>query len=163
MRKENTSKWGQVEYEARAFHQDAVEAMKGDIVRGLIELITNSDDAYLENKGKIRIEIDRVHGPWKVLVRDRAKGMRSLEMEKKIKKLGAQTSGFEAGASVRGTHGRGAKDLAAFGQVTFESICDDRYSQLILHPTASMNQRKKETRPKPTDKTYMSQRATVRS
>ena len=134
MRKGNTSKWGLVEYEGRAFHQDAVEAMKGDIVRGLIELITNSDDAYLENRGKIRIEIDRGHGPWKVLVRDRAKGMRSLEMEKKIKKLGAQTSGFEAGACVRGTHGRGAKDLAAFGQVTFESICDDRYSQLILHP-----------------------------
>ena len=142
MRKENTAIRGQVEYGGRAFHQDAVEAMKGDIVRGLIELITNSDDAYLEKKGKIRIEIERVHGPWKVIVRDRAKGMRSLEMEMKIKKLGAQTSGFEAGACVRGTHGRGAKDLAAFGQVTFESICDSRYSQLILQPDGEYERKK---------------------
>jgi hypothetical protein len=33
--------------------------MKGDIVRGLIELITNSDDAYGdEAQGKIRVEVE---------------------------------------------------------------------------------------------------------
>ncbi len=35
-----------VSYTARAFKQDASNAMKGDIFRGLIELITNCDDAY---------------------------------------------------------------------------------------------------------------------
>ena len=35
-------------------------AMRGDIVRGLIELITNADDAYKDNDGKIRVEVD--HG-----------------------------------------------------------------------------------------------------
>src|SRR5205823_3923821 len=29
----------------------------------------------------------------------------------------------------------GAKDLAAFGTVTFESICDDKYSKLVLEPS----------------------------
>lgn len=42
----NYRKEGTVQYSGRAFHQDATDAMRGDIVRGLIELITNSDDAY---------------------------------------------------------------------------------------------------------------------
>ena len=46
-----------VSYGPRAFRQDASNAMKGDIVRGLIELITNSDDAYGDSShGKIRVE-----------------------------------------------------------------------------------------------------------
>jgi len=131
----NKAKTGRVIYSERAFHQDASEAMRGDVVRGLIELITNSDDAYGENKGKIRIEIERRHGPWKIIVRDRAKGMRSSFMEEALIKLGGRTSGFESGMPVRGNRGRGAKDLAAFGEVVFESICDDRYSKLVLEPT----------------------------
>ena len=47
-----------VTYGPRAFKQDATNAMKGDIVRGLIELITNADDAYGEAQhGKIRVEV----------------------------------------------------------------------------------------------------------
>ncbi|MFQ6006199.1 MAG: hypothetical protein ACE5OQ_11925 [Woeseia sp.] len=129
------AKSGRLIYEARAFQQDATEAMRGDIVRALIETITNADDAYGEKKGKIRVELEHCHGPWHVVTRDRATGMRSEDMEEKIVSIGARTSGFEVGKDVRGNLGRGAKDLAAFGRVVFDSICDDRYSKLILKPT----------------------------
>ena len=113
----------QVEYGGRAFAQDASNAMKGDIVRGLVELITNCDDAYGDVDGKIRIEVEhRKNKPWKVIVRDRAAGMRKEKMVKAIGGLGGRTSGFEHGKDVRGNLGRGAKDLAAFGPVTFENL-----------------------------------------
>ena len=53
---------GRVSYGGRAFHQDASEAMRGDIVRALIETITNADDAYGEKSGKIRIETREYQG-----------------------------------------------------------------------------------------------------
>lgn len=42
------------EIEDRYFLSTAQRAMKGDIIRGLVELITNSDDSYgdLESDGK---------------------------------------------------------------------------------------------------------------
>lgn len=127
---------GRVTYGERAFHQDAMEAMKGDIVRALIETITNSDDAYADKNGKIRVEIEhRRGGPWSVVTRDRASGMSAKKMREAFANLGGRTSGFELGERVRGNLGRGAKDLAAFGTVTFESICDDKYSKLILDRT----------------------------
>jgi hypothetical protein len=129
------TKKGHVGYGGRAFHQDATDAMRGDIVRGLIEAITNSDDAYGDKTGKIRIEVEHKRGPWRVIVRDRARGMTALRMEQAIAQLGGRTSGFEAGKEVRGNLGRGAKDLAAFGVVTFESICEEKLSKLVLEPS----------------------------
>jgi hypothetical protein len=126
---------GTVEYTGRAFHQDAMEAMRGDILRGLIEMITNSDDAYLacegSASGKITIEVEhRRNQSWSVTARDRATGMQ--DMVTKVTRLGGRTSGFEAGEARRGNLGRGAKDLAAFGDVTFASIHDGAYSELLL-------------------------------
>jgi hypothetical protein len=131
-----------VSYTPRAFKQDASNAMKGDIVRGLIELITNCDDAYGDDaQGKIRIEVEhRRTAPWRVVVRDRAKGMRKARMARAIGDIGTRTSGFETGARVRGNLGRGAKDLAAFGPVTFESICDGYYSAMTLEPDGSFEE-----------------------
>ncbi len=131
-----------VSYTARAFKQDASNAMKGDIVRGLIELITNCDDAYGDDaRGKIRIEVEhRRSSPWRVVVRDRAKGMRKARMAQAIGDIGTRTSGFEDGARVRGNLGRGAKDLAAFGPVTFESICDGYYSAMTLESDGSFDE-----------------------
>ncbi len=126
---------GRVQYGPRGFHQDASLAMKSDIVRALIETITNSDDAYGDNTGKIRMEVEHRHGPWSVITRDRAKGMTAARMKEAIEGLGGRMSGFELGEDVRGNLGRGAKDLAAFGQVTFESVCDSRYSRMILEET----------------------------
>lgn len=128
-----------VSYGGRAFRQDANHAMKGDIVRGLIELITNADDAYGDSPtGKIRIEVEhRRNKPWRVVVRDRAKGMRKARMREAIGGLGERTSGFEIGADVRGNLGRGAKDLAAFGPVAFESICEGYHTKMVLEADGS--------------------------
>jgi hypothetical protein len=112
--------------------------MRGDIVRGIIELVTNCDDAYGDSDGKIRIEIDRHRGrPSLLVVRDRAKGMRASDMRDKIGGLGGRTSGFEFGQDVRGNLGRGAKDLAAFGPVQFESTRDQYFSRLLLEEDGS--------------------------
>jgi len=128
---------GRVDYGERAFHQDAMEAMQGDIVRGIIEAITNSDDAYASvddgQAKRIIVEVEhRRNQPWKVIIRDRATGMSADDMERKLTRIGGRTSGFESGENRRGNLGRGAKDLAAFGDVTFESIHNQRYTKLLL-------------------------------
>ncbi len=121
-------------YTPRAFRQDAEEAMRGNIVRGLIELITNADDAYTKMEaqhGRIRVGVEHRRGrEWRVIARDRATGMSLQELRERIVHLGKRSSGFESGRHVRGNRGRGAKDLAAFGRVRFESINDGRYAQL---------------------------------
>jgi len=132
---------GRIQYTGRAFHQDAMEAMKGDIVRGIIELITNSDDSYAslgdrQKQQKISVEVEHRRGqPWRVIVRDRAAGMTAKQMIERITRLGGRTSGFERGESMRGNLGRGAKDVAAFGDVSFMSIKRGRYAELILRST----------------------------
>lgn len=125
--------------------QDMEKAMRGRIERGLVELVTNSDDSYCnmeedgkQTLGKIRIEIGRkkkIGQPSVVIVRDRAEGMNREEMYKELGGLGERTSGFEKGKPRRGLNGRGAKDIAAFGTVHFESIKDDEYNHLIIPPS----------------------------
>jgi len=135
--------FGIVEYTGRAFSQDAQEAMGGKIERAIAELVTNCDDSYvrLERpdgapvKGSILIEMEhRRKRKWKVVVRDRAEGMSAGEMKDKLTVLGHRTSGFASGQNVRGLLGRGGKDVAAFGTVTWESIKDGRYYGLRLQP-----------------------------
>ena len=46
-------------------------------------------------------------------------------MLKKLSRMGGRVSGLEQGLAVRGTNSRGAKDVAALGDVTFESIGGD--------------------------------------
>lgn len=135
MNKSNPS--GTIRYTGRAFHQDASVAMKGDIVRAIIELVTNSDDSYASlddsSKQKIMIEVEhRRSQPWQVVVRDRAAGMSAQTMIDRLTTLGGRTSGFESGKKRRGNLGRGAKDVAAFGDVSFKSIKDGSYSELLL-------------------------------
>jgi len=129
---------------ARYKRQNMERAMRGNIERGLVELITNSDDSYreLEEEGKqvsgqIRIEIERRYKPRPstVRVKDRAAGMNREEMYRNLGELGARTSGFEKGKPRRGLHGRGARDVAAFGTVHFESIKDGEYNHLIISPS----------------------------
>lgn len=140
MKKRKTES-GTIDYSGRAFHQDAMEAMGGDIVRGIIELLTNSDDAYASmssDHGRIMIEVEHRRGsPWRVVIKDRACGMTGETMKLRLARLGGRTSGFEAGENRRGNLGRGAKDLAAFGEVDFESIREDRYARFILHTNAN--------------------------
>lgn len=124
--------------------QNMAKAMRGRIERGLVELITNSDDSYrsLEEDGvpitgKIRIEVERKRGtkPSIIKVRDKASGMSGEELYSKIGIIGERTSGFEKGKARRGLYGRGAKDVAIFGYTHFESIKDDKYSYLVIAPS----------------------------
>lgn len=124
--------------------QNMTKAMRGRIERGLVELITNSDDSYrdledngIQTTGKIRIEIERKRiGQFSIIrVRDRAAGMSDEEMYRKIGVMGDRTSGFEKGKLRRGLYGRGAKDVAVFGCAHFESIKDDKYSHFIILPS----------------------------
>ena len=125
----------------RYMRQNMERAMMGKIERGLVELITNSDDSYrdLEDKGipttgKILIEIERRKKgkPTIIRVRDRAAGMNRSEMYNNLGTLGKRTSGFEKGKQRRGLHGRGARDVAAFGTIYFESIKDGFYNHLVI-------------------------------
>jgi hypothetical protein len=116
--------------------------MRGVIERGLIELITNADDAYARQgarSGKIMVEVEHRRGtPWKVVVSDRAGGMTLNEMKERLLTVGGRTSGFESGVAVRGNLGRGAKDLpGAFGPTTWESIRNGDYSALRINPDGS--------------------------
>ncbi len=123
--------------------QNMERAMRRDIERGLVELITNSDDSYRDleddkkqTSGKIRIEIKRRNKKTStVKVLDRACGMNRHEMYESLGSLGGRTSGFEKGKARRGLNGRGAKDVAAFGTVHFESIKDGEYNHLIIPPS----------------------------
>ncbi|MFH1626419.1 MAG: hypothetical protein ABID54_14870 [Pseudomonadota bacterium] len=128
--------------------QNMERAMRGRIERGLVELVTNSDDSYRnmeeegkQASGKIRIEIERrkMGQPSTVMVRDRAEGMNRQQMFEKLGTLGKRTSGFEKGKARRGLHGRGARDVAAFGTVHFESIKDAEYNHLVIPPSLKCN------------------------
>lgn len=123
----------------RYIRQNMNKAIRGDVIRALVELITNSDDSYkrLEEKsikvdGGIVIEIDRKVTNSILYVRDRAEGMTFEEMKYKIAKIGELTSGFEKGKTIRGLHGRGAKDIADLGDIRFESIKNDEYTKLTI-------------------------------
>ncbi|MFC2064167.1 ATP-binding protein, partial [Chloroflexota bacterium] len=155
----NRNKSGRIEYLKRAFHQDAYDAMRGNIIHGIIELVTNSDDAYVDitngaRQKKIVIEVEHKRGtPWKVIVRDRATGMSANELEEKITKLGNRTSGFELGANKRGNLGRGAKDVTAFGNVEFISIHNNKYSKLALKKDGSWKSNERDA--KQEDRKYL--------
>jgi hypothetical protein len=138
----------QQEFELRATRryrrQNMAKAMGGKIERGLVELITNSDDSYrdleelsLKVSGKIKIEVERKRGssPSVIRVLDRASGMSGEEMYNKLGTVGERTSGYEKGKVRRGLYGRGAKDVAIFGSTHFESIKDGKYSHLIITPS----------------------------
>lgn len=129
---------GTLEYTDRAHSQDASDALRGDIVRGLVELITNADDAYVragQESGSIRVVIEHLDDSTysaRLTVGDSATGMTAEQMESNLTRLGVRSSSFDTGGSVRGLHGRGARDLAVFGSIDFESIRNDRYSCLSI-------------------------------
>ena len=113
----------------RRLIQDSNMAIR-DIYDALVELITNADDRYqvLGIPGQIELELvrRRAAGESSTLrVRDFADGMAMGVMSQKIGRTGGRVSGMEQGLAVRGTNSRGAKDIAALGKVTFESIPGD--------------------------------------
>jgi C4-dicarboxylate-specific signal transduction histidine kinase len=67
---------GQITYTERAFEQDADLAMSSDVMRALVELVTNADDAFGANPGDVLVEIVRDKDePTRLIVRDTARGL----------------------------------------------------------------------------------------
>ena len=118
----------QLEVASRRVVQDAKLAIR-DVYDAIVELVTNSDDRYqiLGIAGRVEIELGRRgRGQSSILrVRDFADGMTTDQMNRKLGRIGGRVSGMEEGKAVRGTNSRGAKDIAALGKVTFESIAGD--------------------------------------
>ncbi|HUF10161.1 MAG TPA: hypothetical protein VMO47_12615 [Rhodothermales bacterium] len=117
-----------IEADRRTIVQNAKLAIR-DVFDAIVELVTNADDAYqrLDATGRIEIEVERRRGsPSLLKVRDFAAGMTAEMMEQRLSRLGGRVSGMETGLAVRGTNSRGAKDVAALGRVSFESITEDR-------------------------------------
>jgi hypothetical protein len=101
--------------------QQADQAIRKDVLRALVEVITNCNDSYsrlehngLEVSGEILIEIQRKHKNSRIRVRDFAEGMTDARMDKVVGTYGEATSGLKEDKHVRGMWGRGLKD-AIFG------------------------------------------------
>jgi hypothetical protein len=110
-----------LEYADRLAVQQADQAIRKDVIRALVELVTNVDDSYhrLEDAGtattgRIIIEVQRRYTDSLLRVRDNAEGLTGDDMDLKVGHYGEATSGFQEGRSVRGLWGRGLKD-AFFG------------------------------------------------
>ncbi len=111
----------------------AEEAMRGDVLRGIAELVTNSDDAYipLGHGGPIEIEVEhRRSGEFnRIVVRDQAVGMSVSDLYDRIATVGGY---HDEVAGRRGFFGLGAKDAAIFGKAVFETMKGGRYAALTL-------------------------------
>jgi len=129
-------KSGDLQYTARAFKQDSEDAMKGDVVRALIELITNADDAYNSKGGTIQIRLLKSDKPYqvKISVHDKATGLDADGLEKAFARLGDLNQKFVGDMGTRGLFGRGAKDVAALGKARFASIRAGKFSSLEIDP-----------------------------
>lgn len=108
-----------ITHHSRALRQDAEQAIRKDVIRALVELITNSNDSYNDlekaghkHSGKIIIDVGTIRKKKTVRIRDEAKGM---SLEKLVEVLsvyaGIQSSSYNDDATFnRGLFGRGLKD-----------------------------------------------------
>ncbi len=106
-----------LQYADRVALQQADQAIRKDVFRALVEVITNCNDSYsrLEQAGwsvggEIIIEVHRKHKNSIVRVRDHAEGMNDSRMDKVVGTYGEATSGMKEDKHVRGMWGRGLKD-----------------------------------------------------
>ncbi len=123
---------GHIQTTERARVQDAANAMGSDIVRALVELVTNADDAYESDDVGAQSEPQKIaivfekdakgSDTWSVSVEDAARGMTFCEMEERLLVEGAANEARSHGKRARGHLGRGAKDCAVFGSVRFASV-----------------------------------------
>ena len=106
-----------LQYADRVAIQQADQAIRKDVMRALVEIITNANDSYsrLEDvgsssSGEIVIDVLRKHSNSKIVVRDFAEGMTDSRMDKVVGTYGEATSGIKEDKHVRGMWGRGLKD-----------------------------------------------------
>jgi hypothetical protein len=124
-----------VEQTERSFSQATESTMGNEILMGLIELITNCDDQYGDQRGSILVRFpkpDADEKTWQVLVCDKASGISFADIEPKLLRFGGRTSGHERGEIKRGNRGRGAKDVSHFGRVRWDMFKDGKYSWVWL-------------------------------
>jgi len=129
-----------LEYADRVAVQQADQAIRKDVVRAAVELITNCNDSYqrmedagIEATGRIVIEVERRHSNSVLRVADNAEGMTEGDMDTKVGKYGEATSGFKEGRSVRGLWGRGLKDsFFGLGHGSVSSIRDGKFARCSL-------------------------------
>ncbi|NJC95683.1 MAG: hypothetical protein C3F07_10740 [Anaerolineales bacterium] len=110
-----------LQYADRVALQQADQAIRKDVLRALVEIITNSNDSYsrLEDagvgvSGEIIIDVWRKRKNSVIRVRDFAEGMDDVHMDRVVGTYGEATSGLKEDKHVRGMWGRGLKD-AIFG------------------------------------------------
>src|SRR3972149_10909137 len=91
-----------LQYADRVALQQADQAIRKDVLRALVEIITNCNDSYsrLEDtgeqvSGEIIIEVKRKHANSNIRVRDRAEGMNDARMDKVVGTYGEATSGLK--------------------------------------------------------------------
>jgi hypothetical protein len=130
---------GKLVYTTRAFLDEARDAMRGDVLRALIELITNADDAYNGKGGDIHINVRESQAPfeWVIAIHDKAGGLSAEGLKKAFSNLGDENQKFAADQGTRGLFGRGAKDVAVFGKARFHSVHAGKYSELQILPKES--------------------------
>jgi len=106
-----------------------------NITDALLELITNSIDAYSDVSDPEypqTVEINLYNEDNKIIVIDNACGLDGTRLEKCFLTVGSYTSD----SNKRGHFSRGAKDISSIANITFSTIKDDLFSQCILKDTA---------------------------
>ncbi|HAX70708.1 MAG TPA: hypothetical protein DCY14_13935, partial [Anaerolineae bacterium] len=98
-----------LQYADRVAIQQADQAIRKDVMRALVEVITNSNDSYsrLEHagtatEGLIVIEVLRKHKNSVIRIQDFAEGMTDSRMDKVVGTYGEATSGLKEDKHVRG-------------------------------------------------------------
>ena len=106
-----------LQYADRVAIQQADQAIRKDVFRALVEIITNSNDSYLRLEqagwsvsGEIYIDVLRKHKNSIIRIWDNAEGMNDSRMDKVVGTYGEATSGIKEDKNVRGMWGRGLKD-----------------------------------------------------
>lgn len=133
----------------RYFLQTAERAMGGDVMRGIVELITNADDSYADIEetskaekinGEILVSVERRRKTHNSIVKilDFAEGMNLEEMVGKLRRVGSITSRYmeTRGRRARGLMGRGSKECVVFGPLRYQSIKNGKYSEIHLKQPA---------------------------
>ncbi|MBL8051155.1 MAG: hypothetical protein JNM46_08035, partial [Anaerolineales bacterium] len=106
-----------LQYADRVAIQQADQAIRKDVMRALVEIITNANDSYsrledsgVSSNGEMVIDVLRRHKNSIIRVRDFAEGMTDSRMDKVVGTYGEATSGIKEDKHVRGMWGRGLKD-----------------------------------------------------
>lgn len=113
------------------FHNIVRQTSIKTIYDALVELVTNSVDAYArsgKSRRDILISISR-SDKTSIKVIDQATGMDFETLVKNLTIVGNYTSGVDA----RGMMGRGAKDCSILGDISFLSVFNEKQSKIIIY------------------------------